>query len=90
MVITLLLTTFLIALVVASIVVFIFTKPIDSILKRVVPIEISSVWAKYLKFALYVVGIGGGVRVCGGTLGEGSNKGKPRNDGPFEPSLKDF
>jgi hypothetical protein len=65
MVITLLLTTFLIALVVASIVVFIFTKPIDSILKRVVPIEISSVWAKYLKFALYVVGIGGGVRVCG-------------------------
>jgi len=63
MVITLLLTTFLIALAVASIVVFVFTKPINSILKRVVPIEISSPWAKYLKFALYVVGIGGGVRV---------------------------
>jgi hypothetical protein len=63
MLIALLLTTFLIALAVASIVVFIFTKPIDSILKRVVPVEISSAWAKYLKFALYVVGIGGGVRV---------------------------
>lgn len=63
MVITLLLTTFVIALAVASIVVFIFSKPIDSILKRVVPIEISSAWAKYLKFAIYVVGIGGGVRV---------------------------
>jgi hypothetical protein len=63
MIITLLLTTFLIALAVASIVVFIFTKPIDSILKRVVPAEISSAWAKYLKFALYIVGIGGGVRV---------------------------
>jgi hypothetical protein len=34
MLITLLLSTFLIALVVASIVVFVFTKPIDSILKR--------------------------------------------------------
>ena len=63
MIITLLLTTFVIALAVASLVVFIFSKPIDSILKRVVPIEISSAWAKYLKFALYVVGIGGGVRV---------------------------
>jgi hypothetical protein len=63
MVITLLVTTFLIALMVASIVVLIFAKPIDSILQRVVPVEISRAWAKYLKFAIYVVGIGGGVRV---------------------------
>jgi hypothetical protein len=63
MVITLLITTFVIALVVASVVVLIFTRPIDNILKRIVPSEISSAWAKYLKFALYVVGIGGGVRV---------------------------
>jgi hypothetical protein len=63
MIISLLLITFLIALATSSIVVFVFTKPVDSILKRVVPAEISSAWAKYLKFALYVVGIGGGVRV---------------------------
>ena len=63
MIIALLITTFLIALVVASIVTFIFTKPVDNILKRVVPIEISGAWARYLKFAIYVVGIGGGVRV---------------------------
>jgi hypothetical protein len=63
MIVTLLLTTFLIALAVASVVVFAFAKPIDSILKRVVPTDISSAWARYLKFAIYVVGIGGGVRV---------------------------
>ncbi len=63
MVIALLITTFIIAFVVASIVVFIFTKPIDKILKRVVPDDLSQAWAKYLRFALYVVGIGGGVRV---------------------------
>jgi hypothetical protein len=63
MVITLLLTTFLIALAVASLVVFLFARPIEKILKRVVPEDISPAWVKYLKFALYVVGIGGGVRV---------------------------
>jgi hypothetical protein len=63
MVIVLLITTFIIAFVVASIVSFIFGKPIDSILKRVVPDDLSQAWAKYLKFAIYVVGIGGGVRV---------------------------
>lgn len=63
MVIALLITTFIIAFVVASIVSFIFTKPIDRILKRVVPDDLSQAWAKYLRFAIYVVGIGGGVRV---------------------------
>ena len=47
----------------ASIVVFLFYKPIDGILKRVVPAEISYAWTRYLRFAIYVVGIGGGVRV---------------------------
>lgn len=59
----LLITTFVIAFIVASIVVLIFTKPIDRILKRVVPDDLSQAWAKYLKFATYVIGIGGGVRV---------------------------
>lgn len=63
MVISLLITTFIIAFIVASIVSFIFAKPIERILKRVVPDDLSQAWAKYLKFAIYVVGIGGGVRV---------------------------
>lgn len=63
MVITLLLTTFLVAFAVASLVVFIFNKPIESILRQVLPAELSPAWAKYLRFAIYVVGIGGGVRV---------------------------
>jgi hypothetical protein len=63
MVVVLLITTFLIAFGVASIVSFIFAKPIDLILKQVVPDELNQAWARYLKFAIYVVGIGGGVRV---------------------------
>jgi len=63
MVILLFVTTFVIAFVVASIVVLIFNNPIDSILKRVVPPDISPAWLKYLRFATYVVGISGGVRV---------------------------
>lgn len=63
MIITLLLSTFVIAFVVASIVVFIFNKPIEAILRRVVPVDISYAWTRYLRFAIYVVGIGGGVRV---------------------------
>jgi len=63
MIVTLFITTFIIAFIIASLVVWIFNKPIDSILKRVVPPEISNAWSRYLRFAIYVVGIGGGVRV---------------------------
>ena len=63
MIIVLLFTTLLIAFAVASLVVLIFNKPIDSILKRVVPEEISYAWTRYLRFAIYVVGIGGGVQI---------------------------
>lgn len=63
MIIVLFITTFIIAFAVASVVVFIFNKPIWGILKRVVPVDISYAWAQYLRFAIYVVGIGGGVRV---------------------------
>src|SRR3990172_12227101 len=63
MVITLLVTTFVIAFVVASIVVFIFTRPVDSIMRRIAPADISRAWTRYLQFAIYVIGIGGGVRV---------------------------
>lgn len=63
MVITLLITTFIVAFLVASLVVWIFNRPIDSILRQVLPVELVPAWAKYLRFAIYVVGIGGGVRV---------------------------
>ncbi len=63
MIISLLVATFVIAFVVSSIVALVFSKPIDIMLNRVVPGDISRAWARYLKFAIYVVGIGGGVRV---------------------------
>jgi hypothetical protein len=55
--------TFVIALVVSFIVAQIFNKPLASILKRIIADEISSAWLKYLKFAVYVVGISSGVRI---------------------------
>jgi uncharacterized membrane protein YraQ (UPF0718 family) len=63
MVILLLVATFCIAFIVASIVVYFFTKPMQSILSRVLPEDVSRAWTRYLQFAIYVVGIGGGVRV---------------------------
>ncbi len=55
--------TFVIALVVSTIVVRIFSTPLDSILKRIMQDDISSAWVKYLKFAMYVVGVSSGVRI---------------------------
>ena len=63
MFITLLIVTFAIALVVSSIVVLMFNKPIDKILARIISDEISKAWLKYLKFAIYVTGISSGVRI---------------------------
>ncbi len=60
---TLLIVTFAVAFATASVVVRILNKPIDAILNRVIQDEISSAWSRYLKFATYVIGIGGGVRV---------------------------
>lgn len=65
MIVALLASTFLVAAGMATIVMLVFNRPIDSILKRVVPPEISYAWTRYLRFALYVVGIGSGVQVYG-------------------------
>jgi hypothetical protein len=59
----LLVTTFVIAFAVASLVTFIFSRPIDRILRLIVAGDLSSAWARYRRFAIYVMGIGGGVRV---------------------------
>jgi ABC-type transport system involved in multi-copper enzyme maturation permease subunit len=63
MFITLLAITFIISLIVSFIVVRVFANPIDKILQRIIADEISQAWLKYLKFAVYVVGVSSGVRI---------------------------
>ncbi len=63
MFIALLAATLVIALAVSAAVVQIFNKPMDRILQRLVPEQISTAWLKYLKFAILVVGVSSGVRI---------------------------
>lgn len=63
MFLTLLIVTFLIALLVSFIIVRIFNNSLTSILNRLIETSISNAWLKYLKFAIYVVGISSGVRI---------------------------
>jgi peptidoglycan/LPS O-acetylase OafA/YrhL len=63
MFLTLLLVTFLVSVLACFIVVRIFDKPIQGILNRIVADDISNAWLKYVKFAIFVVGISGGVRI---------------------------
>lgn len=63
MFITLLAVTFFISLTVAAIVVYIFGKPIENILDRIISDQISRAWAKYIKFAICVTGVSSGVRI---------------------------
>jgi hypothetical protein len=62
MFLTLLLVTFILALVVATVIAFAFSNPINSILRRIIDDAISVAWSKYMKFAILVVGISSGVR----------------------------
>jgi hypothetical protein len=55
--------TFIISLIVSAIVAVMFAKPIDAILQRIISDVISQAWVKYVKFAIYVVGISSGVRI---------------------------
>lgn len=59
----LLIVTFLIATAVSFGVVRLFDRPVSSILHRIVAEELSGAWHRYIKFAAYVVGISGGVRI---------------------------
>ena len=60
---TLLFVTFALAIVVSFGVVRTFDKAIAAIFHRIIQDEIAGVWQKYIKFAAYVVGISGGVRI---------------------------
>ncbi len=59
----LLFATFAEALGVSFAVMWLFTKPIDSVLRRIIADEISAAWSKYMKFAILVVGVSSGVPV---------------------------
>ena len=61
--ITLLIATFIVSFAVASIVVLLFTRPIDRIMRRIIQEDVGKAWTRYLQFAIYVVGIGSGARV---------------------------
>ena len=63
MFLTLLLITFLISLLVCYIVARLFNQSIDSILGRIISEDLSRAWHRYMMFAIYVVGISGGVRI---------------------------
>jgi len=55
--------TFSISVVVCAIIVRIFRKPVDSILDRIIADPISKAWSTYLRFAIFVTGISGGVNL---------------------------
>jgi len=59
----LLIVTLLVATLVSYLVARAFDKPILTILERIVGGEMAAAWARYMKFAIYVVGISGGVRI---------------------------
>lgn len=63
MFVTLLLVTFAIAAAASFAVVRIFDRSISAILGRIVAEELSKAWRRYLTFAIYVVGVSGGVRI---------------------------
>src|SRR5216684_7510563 len=59
----LLFVTFVTALAVSFFVMRLFTKPVDSVLHRIIADEISAAWSKYMKFAILVVGVSSGVQL---------------------------
>lgn len=63
MFILLLIVSLLISAAVCFLLAMVFRKPVSSILQRLISEEVYTAWAKYLTFAIYVVGISGGVRV---------------------------
>ena len=60
---TLLIVTFLLAVVVSFGAVSLFDRPVKTILGKIVGEDLSGAWSRYIKFAAYVVGVSGGVRI---------------------------
>jgi hypothetical protein len=60
---TLLAVTFVVAVLAAFVVTRLFDRPIEAILARIVSEELGGAWHRYMTFAIYVVGVSGGVRI---------------------------
>ena len=60
---SLLIVTFVVAVLVTTATIRFFDKPIASILAKVVNGTLASAWQRYITFAAYVVGISGGVNL---------------------------
>ena len=63
MFVTVLIVNFLVAGLVCFLIALVFRGPITRILQRLVSDDLSLAWVRYIIFAIYVVGISGGVRV---------------------------
>jgi hypothetical protein len=63
MFIVLLIVTFVVSIAVSTTIVIFFDKPIRQLLNRIIPEDLGSAWTRYVKLAIYVVGISGGVRI---------------------------
>jgi hypothetical protein len=63
MFIWLLVVTLAVSAAVCFLVTRVFHRPIGNIMKRLVSDELGSAWQRYITFAIYVVGISGGVRI---------------------------
>lgn len=63
MFVSLLAVTFVVSAAVCFILARVFRVPINRILQRLITEDIYRAWSRYLTFALYVVGISGGVQV---------------------------
>jgi hypothetical protein len=63
MFVTLLLVTFLIAVLVSFGVAALFRNSLKVILNRILSPELVGAWYRYITFAIYVVGVSGGVRI---------------------------
>lgn len=55
--------TFALAAAVSTVPALLFSRPADKVLARLVSDELAPIWRRYLLFAIYVVGITGGVRL---------------------------
>ncbi len=63
MFLSLLIVTFSIAIFVSFLVTRLFNTSISAILNRIISEELATAWKRYIVFAIYVVGISGGVRI---------------------------
>jgi hypothetical protein len=59
----LLLVLFAISAATSALCAYLFSKPVSKILVRLITEELAPTWQRYITFAIYVVGISGGVRI---------------------------